>query len=503
MLSNILIGAVIYFFTVTLFLNLLQRRYRIPYDRKVVISALLLLLAAFSIWWIPNIEQTPQVNMNFYSKLAWITLLSFGVNTIVQLIFWILYTVITRNDLVKMPRFIFNIVALVILVCSVLFLVKYFFAISLSGLLVTSTVLSAVIGLSLQDTLTNLFAGISLQVESPFTIDDWVNLGGHEGKVVSQNWRSLTLLTRENHRITLPNKYTAEEKIINYSRPSPRQIHSLRVDLDYTHPPNLVKSILAELIQEVEEVDIDQNVFPFIEGYAESGITYCIRFWVGNYGDILIVQDKILSRLWYMLERNSIKIPYPISEVRMDLQSQGEFSNRIEKKRNDVFNQLKGQEWLSDMDESQLKLLAENSKIQKFAINENLVTEGLQGDSMFIVLEGTAKVLVKSKKGKNIYVADKTVGEFFGEMSLLTGEPRTATVRASSDMDVIVIDKKSFVDIVLKDSKILENLMNVLESNRSSLTSIIDDERKKSNTTKNSARKIIMSRIKKYLGIKN
>ena len=501
MLTKVLIAAVIFFFTVLMIVIFLRRNYKIPYDRKVIFSSFLFFITACILWWLPNIAQTASPDIDFYSKIAWIALITFGTNAVITLIFWSFYTAITRNNIIKMPRFIFNILALVILVGVFLFFIKYFFAVSLSGLLVTSTVLSAIIGLSLQDTLTNLFAGVSLQIESPFTIDDWVNLGGHEGKVVSQNWRSLTLLTREHHRITLPNKYAAEEKIINYSRPTPRQIHSFKVDLDYSHPPNLVKKILSDLIDDINEIEIDHNVYPFIEAYADSGITYCLRFWVEDFSDVLTIQDKVLSRLWYALERNKIKIPYTISEVRLDVQSPEELERREKVQNEYVFNQLKKQVWLSEMDESQLRLLADNSRVECYATYENLVNEGLEGDSMFVVLSGTAKVLVTGEIGREIDVATKSEGEFFGEMSLLTGEPRTATVRAKTDMEVIVIDKKAFVDILLKDSKILEILVSVLESNQSSLTTIIEEERKNSNSTKQSARGIIMDRIKSYLGI--
>ncbi len=86
-------------------------------------------------------------------------------------------------------------------------------------------------------------------------------------------------------------------------------------------------------------------------------------------------------------------------------------------------------------------------------------------------------------------------------MSLLTGDPRTATVRANEDMEVIVIDKKAFTEILLKDSRILETFVNALEANKSSLINIIEEERKKSNITKFSARIVIMNKIKSYLNI--
>lgn len=501
MLTKILIGIFAYYAFILVLSVFLKRNFKIAYDRKTLLSGLLLVITGLCVWLLPNIASEPDFSISFESKIAWLFLISMGTNALIQCLFWLFYTFIRHNGLVKMPRFIFNIIGIVILVGVVLYTLKYLFDVNLSGLLVTSTVLSAIIGLSLQDTLTNLFAGVSLQIESPFNIDEWVSLGGHEGKVVSQNWRSLTLITRENHRITLPNKAVAEEKIINYSRPTPRQIHSFHVELDYSHPPNKVKKILSDLLIDIKGVDIDHIAYPYVVAYADSGITYCLKFWINDYGEMPFIQDTVLSRLWYSLERNRIKIPYTISEVKMELKTEELITSRELERMQYLQLKLRQQKWLSEMEEEQLKVLSESASIKQYSIDENLVNQGVEGDSMFIIIRGSARVLVLGNQGREVHVADKNKGDFFGEMSLLTGDPRTATVRAKEDMEVIVIDKEAFTEILLKDSKILELLVSALESNQSSLTTIIEEERQNSNTTNHSAREVIMNKIKDYLSL--
>jgi small-conductance mechanosensitive channel len=130
----------------------------------------------------------------------------------------------------------------------VLYCIKFIFNQELTGFLITSTVLSAVIGLALQGTMSNIFSGLSLQLEAPFNLDDWVVIGGHEGKIVSQNWRTVTLLTRENYKISITNRFVSEDMIINYSRPTRRQIYNFYITLDYMHPPNLIKKLLREIL---------------------------------------------------------------------------------------------------------------------------------------------------------------------------------------------------------------------------------------------------------------
>ncbi len=505
MSATVVFGVLIYYASVLCISVFFKRRYQIGYDRKTLLSGLIMVLVSLLAWQFGNFEggifefdkQAP-----FVSNMWRFSVIVFGANAFIQFFLWLTYTSITSNDIVKMPRFIFNILALVILTIVLLYSVNKVFGTNLSGLLVTSTVVSAVIGLSLQDTLTNLFAGISLQIEAPFNIDEWVSLGGHEGKVVSQNWRTLTLLTRENHRISLPNKTVAGEKIINYSRPIKRQIHSFFVDIDYSHPPNVVKKAITELLEEIPEVSINKQACPYVVSYGSSGVKYCLKYWIEDYADVIIIQDIVLSRLWYKLRRKNIKIPYPISEIHMELESP-EAENRKAKERIAyIQKELSKQEWLENIDQKQLEMLAEGANLLKFAKDDNLVTQGQEGDSMFFILHGNAKVFIKGSRGKEVYVADKGLGDYFGEMSLLTGDVRTATVRAIEDIEVIEIDKEHFTEIIAKDAEILNSLVKALEKNQSSLTQIIEEEKNNSNIPMQSARKIIMNKIVSYLNIK-
>ena len=92
--------------------------------------------------------------------------------------------------------------------------------VDLTGLLLTSTIATAVIGLSLQEILGNLFTGVILQIEAPFSVDDWVEVAGEEGKVVKQSWRTVAILTRMNNYVIFTNSHMANERIVNFSRPT-------------------------------------------------------------------------------------------------------------------------------------------------------------------------------------------------------------------------------------------------------------------------------------------
>lgn len=501
MKTSFLLAVILYYGFVLAVSVLLRRRFKFAYDRKVLISGLFFTLITMIVWQFGDVTADPFSEIATAGKVLWILVIIFGLNAVAQFLFWLIYSAIIHNDFVKMPRFIFNIFSLLLIIGVSLYLVNRIFDVDLSALLVTSTVVSAVIGLSLQDTLTNLFAGLSLQIENPFNVDDWVNLGGYEGKVVSQNWRTLTIKTRENHRVFLPNKAVAEEKIVNFSKPSPRQIHSFTIDLDYSHPPNEVKRILFELLNEIKEVEIDAAACPWVMGYEASGVRYCIKYWIQDYTDVYIIQDIVLTRLWYKLQRNQIKIPYQIIDINLFKKTEEMTVKKSLDKVNYIQSKLSEQKWLSQLKEEQLRILAESAKLRAYAQNDNLVTEGEPGDSMFIVTKGSNKVIIEGPNKSEVLVANKVPGDFFGEMCLLTGDPRSATVRAAEDTEVIVIDKQAFSEILLKDANILNLFVESLEANQSQLFKIIEEERKNRNVPIKSARQIIMNKILAYLDL--
>jgi len=452
MTLQFLLYSCIVYVGILVILFFLKKSLSIPYDRRTLVASTtaIIWIAITTIFISPTPFSDFQGDDTYIIKAATLLIVVLGVNAVVQFVLWVFYALIRSRNIMKVPRFLFNILAVILVIVAFLAGVKLIFNQELNGLLVTSTVLSAIIGLALQSTLSNLFAGFALQVESPFSIDDWVNLGGHEGKVVSQNWRSITILTRENHRISLTNSFVADDKVINFSRPTRRQVHNFYIALDYSHPPNKVKKILEDLMNEIEEVDLDTRLGAFVVDYLDSGIKYCMKYWLHDYADIMQIQDVVLTRLWYKLDRHNIKIPYPITEVQhIQLEDNGGEVNKIDT--DQIITFLSKLEWLEGMQPKNISKLVTNGQIIRYAKDDLIVEQERKGDSMFVVIDGSTRVLLRTDKGGEVNLADKNAGDFFGEMSLLTGELRSASIRANTDSTVLKIDKASFSNLIATD----------------------------------------------------
>ena len=491
-----------YFFLVfTLYIGFRRVEHLQVHWRVVTSAALLTIFVAIS-YWLGYLHNAPNDPTNTYEdKIQWTIAISLLTNAVIQLLIWIIYDFLLRGRWVRLPKFLFNMGGLILFGGIVLFTVKTLFDINLTGLLVGSTVVSAIIGLAFQDTLGNIIAGISLQLESPFKIGDWVILGGHEGRVVSQNWRTVTIQTREFHFISLTNKFVSEDKIINYYRPRKKQIHNHFISLGYEHPPNQVISVLNDLLMEIEEVDIvEGNVGTFLMEYGDSGISYCLKFWINDYADLIPILNKVLSRAWYTLKRNGINIPFPIRDVRMTqypLYSEEE-SRKIQD--NLITKKLKRLDVLKALNDEQISELAHSARLDIYGKDALLVKEGNPGDSMFIITRGSVKITVKGASGE-IRVGERASGGFFGEMSLLTGEPRSASVWAAEDLETIIIDKQGFSEVLLTDPGLLELFVDVVESHKEVLQSAIEEDRKNFENQPKRTRDVLLKKIRSYFGL--
>ena len=291
-------------------------------------------------------------------------------------------------------------------------------------ILATTAVGAVVIGFALQDTLGNLFSGLAIQVEKPFRVGQWVTIGGTDGVVTEVTWRATKMRTKAGNFVIVPNSVIAKETITNYSEPT--RLTRLEV---------------------------------LIADFAASSITYLVRVWTADFAADSRVRDAVRSRVYYAFRRNQITIPYPIQ-----VEYQGETPAPVTA---DAWSApLRSVELFATLTDDQRLQLMRGLRPALYAAGEIIVREGDRDTSMFVVLRGEAAV---SLAGTDGHVARLRAGDFFGEMSLLTGEPRTATVSAATDCEVIEIGVDAFRAVVVADPAVLDRVSAAVEARRAGL----------------------------------
>lgn len=342
-----------------------------------------------------------------------------------------------------------------------------------SSLLTTSALLTAVIGLSLQETLGNMFAGLAIQAQQPFKVGDWIQVDQSDalvGRVVEINWRATKLITNEMIELVVPNGAIAKASLRNFSTPTPTSRRSVRVQAPYDVPPARVHAAILGTLRDMPEVLADPSPSVVTDGFDDRGVTYWCRFFIGDFERRETVDGMVRDHIWYAFAREDITIPYPIrvnySGDATEATSRGGAAPITRRRR-----ALARVDFLAELPESSLDELAGLIGSRLYAADEVILRQGEAGEELFIVEHGEVVVLLESPGGERPpkEVARLGAGEYFGEMSLMTGEARTATVRASSETELVVVDKRAFQQIVTNTPAILERISESLARRQAEL----------------------------------
>lgn len=388
-----------------------------------------------------------------------------GANAALQLFDILLWDyLLGQRRHIDVPRLVVDIFNFIALAAVALALLNGLFNVNLNALLVTSTVLSAVIGLALQDLLTSIVAGLALQFEQPFRVGDWVVVSGQEGRVIQMNWRTLTLRTRDNAHLILPNSNVAKQDITNYSRPTPLQRQHLQVGLAYHHPPGEAQAVLTRAVLAITGVCANPAPEIVVADYGDFAIHYDLRYWINDYERAEEIRAAVLARLWYELRRAGLTIPFPIREITTRALPEDHEARRLEQQRREVFAELRQVALFAPLTDAQIETVVRGAALQRYAAGELLVRQGEMGDSLFVIKAGQVRIDKRGEDGQAITVATLGPDEFFGEMSLLTGEPRSASVVALIETEAIEVDQPDLATVIKSDTRLLEALSQALEA---------------------------------------
>jgi len=316
------------------------------------------------------------------------------------------------------------------------------FRVDPTPLLASSAVVAVVLGFALQETLGNVFSGLTLQVGKPFVPGDWVRSGNFVGRVQGIGWRSTAVITRANERLEIPNTMLAKDVVVNYSNGVVADETS--IGLSYSAPPNFVREVITETLRDVHGVLQSPPPEIYAWEYGESSIRYRVKYWLSDYADADRVREAVTTSLWYALRRKEIEIPFPIRTLR--LQREKALTAETEAFEREIMGELRQVDFLRDLRDEELRLLLPGVTAQQFGRGEVIVREGDNGNSLYIVRSGTVEVLA-AKDGKQVHMRDLARPAFLGEMALMTGEPRTATIRARTDAELLELSRDGFTEL--------------------------------------------------------
>src|SRR5438874_8531435 len=270
------------------------------------------------------------------------------------------------------PHFLREVVGGVIFLIVLLFVLSYGYhaETQLKGLLAGSGVIAIILGFAGQGFFAGIIGGVAIQINRPYKVGDWLQVGERFAEVMEINWRSTRLRTNDAIYLDIPNNEMVSHTIVNLHYPTVVHAMRIRVGVEYKNRPNRVKHALFRAASSADGVLAEPKVKIFLVDFADFAVIYEIKFYMGNHSRINEINDAVRTNIWYELKRQGITIPFPIRTLH--------------------------------------------------------------------------------------------AGDCFGEMSLLTGESRTATVQAESDCYVLEIGKPVMADVIRDSPDCLERLSELL-----------------------------------------
>jgi small-conductance mechanosensitive channel len=334
------------------------------------------------------------------------------------------------------PTLVRNIFTLIVF--TVLFVVIFkleYPEVNLGALFTTSAIFGVIIGLALQDTLGNFFAGISLHADRPFQVGDVIVVGQqkHTGVVEGITWRAIKIRTFQNHIVLVSNSNAAKEAI----EVCPRENLNARLvtfGTLYTDSPAKTIHVVREAVGDADNVSDKITPIVRVRNLGDSSIEWEIKYWLIDYAKYNDTDALVRQRVWYALRRNGLSFAFPTRTIQVERKSPA----RPVTPDDQIADRLSAVDIFSPLSTEELGRLATATVVHVFAPGETLIRAGDEGSSMFVVHNGRVAVQVSERGGPRT-VAVLTEGNFFGEMALFTGEPRTASVVALDETEVLEI----------------------------------------------------------------
>ena len=340
---------------------------------------------------------------------------------------------------------------------------------NLLSLVTTSAVLTAVVGLALQDTLGNMISGVAIQLESTLSPGDWVTINDIAGQVSEIRWRSVVIVTRNDDMVVLPHAMISKAVITNHSRPVGWQRRWVHFFVHYRHPPNEVEHVvLASLAGTPNVKHEDPPPDCILLKMEQDHAHFAVRYRLLDLRRDDFTDGEVRKRIWYALRRHGIEIPYPSRNVFVTQLDDKREERKSNKERDRRIAALRPVDLFHALSDEEIAHLADRLRVELFGAGEVVIRQGAEGDSLHLINRGEVAIRFHNNdRDQDVAVLGR--GEFFGEMSLMTGDTRHATVIARDDVECYVIDRALFKELVSRRQGVVEEVGRVLAARQTAL----------------------------------
>ena len=344
----------------------------------------------------------------------------------------------------------------------------------LSSIVTTSAILTAVIAFAMQDTLGNVLAGVAVQLDNSVRIGDWIRVDTVSGRVRDIRWRSTLIETRNWETVVIPNSMLmkARVEILGQRDGAPLQWRRvLDFMVDPGVPPARVIAIVEDDMRELSIPNVARTPAPscVLKGFEEGNLRYQLRYFLTEINEDDLTDSMVRVHLFASLQRAGIRVAEPQRTVHAVARDEAHAESVRRRELTRRLQALASVPPFAKLPAETKADIAERLQYAPFARGDIMTKQGNTAHWLYILAYGEAEVLYEPPGGAPSVIGTVRAGEFFGEMALITGDARTATVVAKTDVECYRLDRASFQEFLLGRAEISEDITRVMGGRRGDL----------------------------------
>jgi small-conductance mechanosensitive channel len=379
--------------------------------------------------------------------------------------------------------------------------------VNLASIITTSAILTGGIALSLREPLENLWGGIALQLDNTCRIGDWIRMEGVMGQVVGIRWRCTSIATNNGETVIIPNNQLMKNRVTVLARRGDARIHwrrEIEFGVAYDVPPARVIDVVEAALARAEIRNVAKEPHPSVicAGFGESSMNYVARYRLTDLLHDLWTDSEVRLHIRATLARNRMEIPFP-----RRVMIPGRHADAKEALEHEIAARcetLGRLELFAALTDDERRALASELADLPFVADDIIARQGEAADSLYILARG--HVGVYNENGNDAGARDRLAAlsapAYFGEMGLLTGQARAATVIAEGEVLCYRLDKAAFDAILRARPELVEAMSRVVvarqAANDATLEAISADVRARRASTLTAE---LVRRIKGFFGI--
>ena len=379
--------------------------------------------------------------------------------------------------------------------------------VDLTGILATSAIITAVLAFAMQDTLGNVLGGLAIQLDNSVRVGDWIRVDDLTGRVTDIRWRSTAVETRNWETVVLPNSALMKGKFVILGRRDGAPLQwrrGIQFMVDPGVPPARVITMVDEEMCEILIANVARAPAPscILLGFEHGNLLYRLRYFLTDLLEDELTDSAVRVHLFASLQRAGIRVAEEQRTVHAVAKDEAHAESVRQRELARRVNMLKQVDLMAPLSDEERGFIAERLQYTPFARGDIITKQGSVAHWLYIIAFGEAEVRFEQAGRAPRIIGSVRAGQFFGEMGLLAGEARNATVIARTDVECYRLDRASFQGLLLARPEIANEVSRVIATRKPDLESARAEAANAMAQPETPAQPALLERIQKFFGLK-